>query len=200
MTFSSSMNEVMVTISVSVRSALIREIAVMPSMFGIRRSIRTTSGSSRRAIAHPPRSRRLPRRPLRCPAGDRRTSSGPSEPPRGRRQGARESLTGSSTRSPAAGLPAIASGVGVTVSAESSKGRCRSGQFGTETPAAWIAANSSARAEGFTHESVGAAPREAILERVRPAHDEDPHIRRAVAHDGGSGQGRGPHRAGAGRP
>ena len=40
-----------------------------------------------------------------------------------------------------------------------------------------------ARAEGFAHKSVSAAPREAILERVRPAHDEDPHIRRAVAHE-----------------
>ena len=40
MTFSSSMNEVIVTISVSGRSALIRPIAVMPSMFGISRSIR----------------------------------------------------------------------------------------------------------------------------------------------------------------
>ena len=50
MTFSSSMNEVIVTISVSGRSALIRPIAVIPSMFGISRSISTTSGSSRRAI------------------------------------------------------------------------------------------------------------------------------------------------------
>ena len=53
MTCSSSMNEVMVTISVSGRSALIRPIAVTPSMFGISRSIRTTSGSSRRAMATP---------------------------------------------------------------------------------------------------------------------------------------------------
>ena len=43
----------MVTISVSGRSALMRPIAVTPSMFGISRSIRTTSGSSRRAIATP---------------------------------------------------------------------------------------------------------------------------------------------------
>ena len=53
MTFSSSMNEVMVTISVSGRSALIRPMAVMPSMFGIIRSISTTSGSRRRATATP---------------------------------------------------------------------------------------------------------------------------------------------------
>ena len=53
MTFSSSMNEVIVTISVSGRSALMRPMAVMPSMFGISRSISTTSGSSRRAIATP---------------------------------------------------------------------------------------------------------------------------------------------------
>ena len=53
MTFSSSMKLVIVTISVSGRSALIRPIAVTPSMFGISRSIRTTSGSSRRAIATP---------------------------------------------------------------------------------------------------------------------------------------------------
>ena len=53
MTFSSSMNEVIVTISVSGRSALIRPIAVTPSMFGMSRSMSTTSGSSRRAIATP---------------------------------------------------------------------------------------------------------------------------------------------------
>src|SRR6476660_995712 len=47
------MKLVIVTISVSGRSALIRPMAVTPSMFGIRRSISTTSGSSRRAIATP---------------------------------------------------------------------------------------------------------------------------------------------------
>src|SRR4029079_11365104 len=52
-TFSSSMKLVIVTISVSGRSALIRPIAVTPSMFGMRRSISTTSGSRRRPIATP---------------------------------------------------------------------------------------------------------------------------------------------------
>jgi hypothetical protein len=52
-TFSSSMKLVIVTISVSGRSCLIRPIAVIPSMFGISRSMRTTSGSSRRAMATP---------------------------------------------------------------------------------------------------------------------------------------------------
>src|SRR5258706_12102641 len=47
------MKLVIVTISVSGRSALIRPIAVMPSMFGMRRSMRMTSGSSRRAMATP---------------------------------------------------------------------------------------------------------------------------------------------------
>jgi hypothetical protein len=47
------MKEVIVTISHSGISALIRPIAVMPSMLGISRSMRTTSGFSRRAIATP---------------------------------------------------------------------------------------------------------------------------------------------------
>jgi hypothetical protein len=47
------MKLVIVTISVSGRSALIRPMAVTPSMFGMRRSMSTTSGRSRRAIATP---------------------------------------------------------------------------------------------------------------------------------------------------
>ena len=43
---------VIATISVSGSSALIRPIAVMPSMFGISRSIRTTSGLSRAGHRH----------------------------------------------------------------------------------------------------------------------------------------------------
>src|SRR5262245_40158990 len=173
------MNEVIVTISVSVRSALMRAIAVMPSMFGIRRSISTTSGSSRRAIATPSepsdaspttsmsswRSKKV-RSPVRTTAWSSTRST--------------RILELSSTSSPAAGLPrcgAVRIGDGQR---ESSKGALRSASMGGRNSRRLDGREQLARAERLADEPVGAALGKAVLERIGPAHHED-------ADAGGSG-------------
>src|SRR5688500_2447819 len=168
------MNDVIVTISVSGRSALIRPIAVTPSMVGISRSINTTSGSRRRAIATP--SEPSAASPTTSMSGCRsrntlspvRTTAWSST--MSTRIGAASS---SVTSAPGALAPLVVGGV-VGDGDESSK----AGSSCVSRPPSRDDRRDQLRGpEGLAHEAVGTAVDGGTLEGVRPAHGQDADVR-----------------------
>src|SRR5215204_1081010 len=170
-TFSSSMNEVIVTISVSGRSALMRPIAVTPSMFGISRSIRTTSGSRRRAIATP--SEPSAASPTTSMSGCRsRNTLSPVRTTAWSSTMSTRIGASSVTSAPGAFAPLVVGGV-VGDGDESSK----AGSSSVSGPTSRDDRRDQLRgSEGLANEAMGAAVDGGALEPVRPAHGQDADI------------------------
>src|SRR5687768_16787958 len=162
------MNDVIVTISVSGRSALIRPIAVTPSMFGISRSINTTSGSRRRAIATP--SEPSAASPTTSMSGWRsRNTLSPVRTTAWSSTMSTRIGASSVTSAPGTLAPLVVDGL-VGDGDESSK----AGSSGVGGPAGRQDRRDQLRgSEGLADEPVRAAVDGRAFEGVRPAHGED---------------------------